>query len=94
MRLKPEAQGEEVQGPMWVRPELEQNGARERRKEGGGAQGALLRRLREDCLETGLRKRGSFGKKLRPKWDPVDVRGPGGMFRKPRKARHRVQGRG
>ena len=40
MRLRPEAQGDEVQGPMWVRPELEQNGAREQRKAGGAAQEA------------------------------------------------------
>ena len=40
MRLRPEAQGEEVQGSTWVRPELEQNGARERRKAGGAAEEA------------------------------------------------------
>lgn len=90
MRLRPEAQGEEVQGPTWVRPELEQNGARERRKAGGAAEEAAW----GGCPETGLRKRGSFGKKLRPGWDPVGVRGPEAMFRKPRKARPRVQGRG
>ena len=38
--------------------------------------------------------RGSLGKKLRPGLDPEGVRGPRRMFRKPRKARPRVQGAG
>lgn len=37
--------------------------------------------------------RGSLGKKLRPGLDPMGVRGPRRMFKKPRKARPRVQGR-
>lgn len=63
----------------------------QRTEEGGGA---AEEAAWGGCPETGLRKRGSFGKKLRPGWDPVGVRGPGAMFRKPRKARPRVQGRG
>lgn len=70
MRLKPEAQGEEVQGPMWVRPELEQNGAREWRKVG-----ALLRRLNGGCPETGLRKR-QFGGEAEARVGPCGCEGP------------------
>ena len=46
------------------------------------------------CPETELRKRGSFGKKLRPGWDPVGVRGPGGDVQEAKESQAQGSGEG
>lgn len=70
--FQPEARhpGEEMQGPRWVRSEVEQDEAREgKESRWGDAQEA------DPCPETGSGKRSRFGKMLRPKRDPVGVGG-------------------
>ena len=46
------------------------------------------------CPETELRKRGSFGKTLRPGWDPVGVRGPGGDVQEAKESQAQGSGEG